>query len=117
MILINGQFPGPLIEANSGDIIRVNVNNLMSNWSIAMHWHGLDQKNSVQMDGVAGITQCGILQYRRPRNSFRNSRQKSSVDRSGIIFTCRPSILMVCWALWWVPYFLIGIALLLRPHD
>lgn len=60
MILINNQFPGPLIEANTGDTIRVHVNNLMSNWSTSVHWHGIDQKNTSYMDGVAAITQCGI---------------------------------------------------------
>lgn len=78
MILINGQFPGPLIEANSGDIIRVNVNNLMANWSIAVHWHGLDQKNSVEMDGVAGITQCGIPPYQNFTYEFSTEGQRGS---------------------------------------
>lgn len=31
MFVINGQFPGPLIEANEGDTIVVNVHNDMSN--------------------------------------------------------------------------------------
>ena len=60
MILINNQFPGPLIEANKGDTLRIHVNNMMSNWSTAVHWHGMDQKNSNWMDGVAAVTQCGI---------------------------------------------------------
>ena len=30
MMVINGQFPGPLIEANEGDTIVVNVQNDMS---------------------------------------------------------------------------------------
>ncbi|KAL0948179.1 hypothetical protein HGRIS_010790 [Hohenbuehelia grisea] len=60
MILINNQFPGPLIEANNGDTIRIYVNNLMSNWSTTVHWHGIDQKNSTWMDGVAAVSQCGI---------------------------------------------------------
>ena len=30
MLVINGQFPGPLIEANEGDTIVVNVHNTMS---------------------------------------------------------------------------------------
>jgi FtsP/CotA-like multicopper oxidase with cupredoxin domain len=66
MILVNNQFPGPLIEANSGDTIRVIVNNQMANWSTAVHWHGIDQKNSSWMDGVAAVTQCGIP----PNTSF-----------------------------------------------
>ncbi|KAI0477945.1 multicopper oxidase [Xylaria cf. heliscus] len=60
MILANGQSPGPLIEANIGDTIRVHVNNLMSNWSTTIHWHGIDQKNTTWMDGVASVSQCGI---------------------------------------------------------
>jgi hypothetical protein len=31
MMVINGQFPGPLIEANEGDTIIVNVKNDMFN--------------------------------------------------------------------------------------
>ncbi|KAI0970187.1 multicopper oxidase [Xylaria arbuscula] len=60
MILANGQSPGPLIEANTGDTIRVHVNNLMSNWSTSIHWHGIDQRNTTWMDGVVGVSQCGI---------------------------------------------------------
>lgn len=60
MILVNGQTPGPLIEANVGDTIRVKVNNLMLDESTTIHWHGIDQRDTVWMDGVFGITQCGI---------------------------------------------------------
>ncbi|KAI1345592.1 Cupredoxin [Xylaria sp. FL0043] len=60
MILANGQSPGPLIEANTGDTIRVHVNNLMPNSSTAIHWHGIDQRNTTWMDGVIGVSQCGI---------------------------------------------------------
>ncbi|KAH7148214.1 multicopper oxidase [Dactylonectria macrodidyma] len=60
MILVNGQSPGPLIEANTGDVIRVVVNNHMPEASTTIHWHGIDQRNTVWMDGVHGVTQCGI---------------------------------------------------------
>ncbi|KAI0544478.1 Cupredoxin [Xylaria curta] len=60
MILANGQSPGPLIEANTGDTIRVHVNNFMPNSSTTIHWHGIDQKNTTWMDGVIGVSQCGI---------------------------------------------------------
>ncbi|KAH6659817.1 Cupredoxin [Truncatella angustata] len=60
MILVNGQSPGPLVEANAGDMIRVHVNNQMDNSSTTIHWHGLNQQGSAWMDGVAGISQCGI---------------------------------------------------------
>ncbi|KAI5918592.1 multicopper oxidase-domain-containing protein [Camillea tinctor] len=60
MILVNGQSPGPLIEANTGDTIRVHVNNMMANWSTTIHWHGIDQKRTTWMDGVTSVSQCGI---------------------------------------------------------
>ncbi|KAB5540424.1 multicopper oxidase-domain-containing protein [Coniochaeta sp. 2T2.1] len=60
MTLVNGQSPGPLIEANTGDTVRVVVHNQLSNTSTSIHWHGIDQRNSSWMDGVSGVTQCGI---------------------------------------------------------
>ncbi|GAB7353653.1 hypothetical protein MBLNU459_g4062t1 [Dothideomycetes sp. NU459] len=65
MLLINNQFPGPLIEANEHDTIRVIVHNRMSN-STAFHWHGIYQNGSNFMDGTVGVTQCPIS----PGSSF-----------------------------------------------
>ncbi|KAF2706513.1 multicopper oxidase [Pleomassaria siparia CBS 279.74] len=61
-ILINGQFPGPTIEANWGDMIEVNVHNNISGPSegTALHWHGLLQKGSAWYDGVPSVSQCPI---------------------------------------------------------
>ncbi|OAW00131.1 hypothetical protein PTTG_25172 [Puccinia triticina 1-1 BBBD Race 1] len=42
VLAINGQIPGPLIEANEGDRLEITVNNQM-NISLTMHWHGLYQ--------------------------------------------------------------------------
>ena len=39
MLLVNGKFPGPVIEANEGDQLIVHVNNNMTIPS-AIHWHG-----------------------------------------------------------------------------
>ncbi|VUC24721.1 unnamed protein product [Clonostachys rosea] len=60
MILINGQSPGPLIEANTGDVLRITVNNFMPDASTTVHWHGIDQRNTSWMDGAYGVSQCGI---------------------------------------------------------
>lgn len=60
MILVNGQSPGPLIEANVGDSVKVLVHNGLGNMSTSIHWHGIDQKNTTWMDGVTGVTQCAI---------------------------------------------------------
>ncbi|KAG9233290.1 multicopper oxidase-domain-containing protein [Amylocarpus encephaloides] len=61
-LVINGQFPGPLIEANWGDTIQVTVHNQLSNpeEGTALHWHGILQKTSQWMDGVPAISQCPI---------------------------------------------------------
>ncbi|QRV84926.1 Multicopper oxidase [Ceratobasidium sp. AG-Ba] len=59
MLVVNGQYPGPLIEANEGDTIVVNVQNDMS-VGTTIHWHGISQKGTPWMDGPAGITQCPI---------------------------------------------------------
>ncbi|KAI5309701.1 hypothetical protein KEM55_002613 [Ascosphaera atra] len=57
--VINGEFPGPLIRLNSGDRLLINVTNHLSQ-PTSLHWHGLLQNGSNWMDGVSGITQCGI---------------------------------------------------------
>jgi|SRR5579859_2627049 len=71
MFVYNGQFPGPLIEANWGDTIVVHVtNNLKNNGykkgpmrsvidrRTSIHWHGILMEHNVANDGVPGITQC-----------------------------------------------------------
>lgn len=62
VIVINGQFPGPTIEANWGDTIEVTVVNQITGPAegTALHWHGLLQKGTPYEDGVPGVTQCPI---------------------------------------------------------
>lgn len=62
MILINGQFPGPTIEANWGDHIEVTVHNNITGpeEGTTLHWHGMLQKGTPYEDGVPSITQCPI---------------------------------------------------------
>ncbi|KIJ60113.1 multicopper oxidase [Hydnomerulius pinastri MD-312] len=59
MLVVNNQFPGPLVEVNSGDELVVNVFNKMSNGT-TIHWHGQLQNGTNFMDGTNGITQCPI---------------------------------------------------------
>jgi hypothetical protein len=59
MILINGQFPGPLIECNDGDRLVIEIENQSIN-ATAFHWHGIFQNGSNWMDGTVGVTQCPI---------------------------------------------------------
>lgn len=59
MVVINGQFPGPLIRANQGDRLLINVTNELSD-PTSVHWHGLFQNGTSWMDGTSGVTQCPI---------------------------------------------------------
>ncbi|KAI9825321.1 MAG: hypothetical protein M1819_000567 [Sarea resinae] len=57
--LINGQQPGPLIEVEEDDILEVTVKNDLDVEN-TIHWHGLFQRGSPQMDGTPGVTQYPI---------------------------------------------------------
>jgi len=61
MTVFNGQFPGPSIIADWGDTIQVTVQNSLPDNGTSVHWHGLRQLHSNQMDGTNGITECPIL--------------------------------------------------------
>ncbi|KAG9308046.1 laccase C [Chiua virens] len=64
-IVVNGETPGPLIAANKGDRLEIDVTNQLSdlatNTSTSVHWHGLYQRHSNAFDGTAFVTQCPIV--------------------------------------------------------
>ena len=62
VLLVNNQFPGPIIEANWGDWIQVTVNNQIQSpgEGTSMHWHGMLQRETPWADGVPSIGQCPI---------------------------------------------------------
>ncbi|KAF9443529.1 multicopper oxidase [Macrolepiota fuliginosa MF-IS2] len=78
--LINGEHPGPVITANKGDQIKINVVNQLSDPNqergATIHWHGLFQRGTNFMDGVDGVTQCPVA----PGNSFQYA---FNVNQSG----------------------------------
>jgi FtsP/CotA-like multicopper oxidase with cupredoxin domain len=53
----NGSTPGPTIEANEGDRLRIYVTNKLPE-PTTVHWHGIILPNG--MDGVAGLNQKPI---------------------------------------------------------
>ncbi|KAK6008545.1 hypothetical protein QM012_000448 [Aureobasidium pullulans] len=59
-LCVNGQFPGPLLEASWGDEIVVHVTNSMTRNGTSIHWHGIRQNYTNEMDGVVGVTQCAL---------------------------------------------------------
>ncbi|RSL78709.1 hypothetical protein CEP51_007958 [Fusarium floridanum] len=64
--VFNQAYPGPWIQACWGDLIRVTVKNKLKFNGTTIHWHGLWQKETMEMDGVNGVTQCPIA----PGDSF-----------------------------------------------
>lgn len=64
--VFNQTYPGPWIQACWGDTIRVHVTNKLKYNGTTIHWHGLRQKDTMEMDGVNGVTQCPIA----PKDTF-----------------------------------------------
>jgi FtsP/CotA-like multicopper oxidase with cupredoxin domain len=78
MMLINNQYPGPVIRAKWGDWVVINVKNNLAHNGTGIHWHGIRQHNTCQHDGVPGITECPIApgstrQYRWRATQFGTS--------------------------------------------
>nr|CAB3491841.1 unnamed protein product [Digitaria exilis] len=63
--VVNGQFPGPMVEVTEGDSVAVHVVN-KSPYNLTIHWHGVKQRLNCWADGVPMITQCPI----RPCHNF-----------------------------------------------
>ena len=52
---------GPTVRVKQGDTVEIAVTNRLLDSIISIHWHGLHMLHQVEMDGVVGITQYGIL--------------------------------------------------------
>ncbi|KAI5117970.1 hypothetical protein M0805_004904 [Coniferiporia weirii] len=69
-VVVNGQFPGPLISGNIGDHFKLNVIDELTDKTMrratSVHWHGLFQAGTNEMDGPAWVNQCPIV----PNQSF-----------------------------------------------
>ncbi|XP_074655366.1 uncharacterized protein LOC141908958 [Tubulanus polymorphus] len=64
--VVNNSMPGPPVEVYEGQTVVIEVHNAMRSESTSLHMHGLHQKGTPFMDGVAFVTQCPIL----PGQSF-----------------------------------------------
>ena len=64
LITINGHMPGPTIIARQNQRLNITVYNELPNVEgISIHWHGMHQRRTTSMDGVAFISQNPILPY------------------------------------------------------
>ncbi len=67
VIGINGEWPCPQIDVELGDRLVIDVYNGLGNQSTSVHWHGIHQRGTSDMDGSSGATQCPIA----PGQSFK----------------------------------------------
>ena len=58
--VFNNDHPGPWIQACWGDDIEIKVTNHLEHNGTTIHWHGIRQNGTLDMDGVNGVTQCPI---------------------------------------------------------
>lgn len=58
--VFNQAFPGPWLHACWGDTLEITVKNSLPYNGTTVHWHGIRQLNTMEMDGVNGVTQCPI---------------------------------------------------------
>jgi len=52
----NGRLPGTELRASQGERLRIHVRNGLTE-STSVHWHGIPQSGTNNMDGVPGVTQ------------------------------------------------------------
>ncbi|KAF7556174.1 hypothetical protein G7Z17_g1586 [Cylindrodendrum hubeiense] len=57
---INGQWPLPTIDVDKGDRLVVNMNNKLGDKSASIHFHGMFQNGTNEMDGPSMVTQCPV---------------------------------------------------------
>jgi hypothetical protein len=72
----NGSVPGPTIQVNEGDRVRLIVENRLPE-PFSMHWHGIEVPNA--MDGMPGISQDPIP----PNGTFT---YEFTVEQNGTFF-------------------------------
>ncbi|GIJ89445.1 multicopper oxidase abr1 [Aspergillus pseudoviridinutans] len=60
MIGINDEWPCPIVNADLGDRLIVDVHNGLGNQSTGIHWHGFHQYMTGTMDGSNQVTQCAL---------------------------------------------------------
>ena len=58
--VFNNTYPGPWIQACWGDELEIKVTNRLPHNGTTIHWHGIRQNGTLDMDGVNGVTQCPI---------------------------------------------------------
>ncbi|THU81232.1 laccase [Dendrothele bispora CBS 962.96] len=63
-VIVNGVFPGTIIQASKNDVLHIATNNNLIDpnmrRSLTIHWHGLFQMRTASEDGPAFVNQCPL---------------------------------------------------------
>ncbi|CCC05657.1 hypothetical protein SMACR_09721 [Sordaria macrospora] len=94
LITVNGQYPGPLLEANWGDDVEVKVCNHLPDNGTSIHWHGIRQFYTNYADGATSQTECPIA----PETATPTSGRRPSTGPAGTTLTTPSSTARACWA-------------------
>jgi iron transport multicopper oxidase len=90
VIGINGKWPCPTMEATVGDTVVVNLTNKLGNQTTGLHFHGIEQVQTADMDGPSGTTQCPLPPNMTVKYQF-------TVDAPGTFWCrCHPRIFAHC---------------------
>lgn len=57
---VNGNWPLPVIEVDKGDQLVVHMHNGLGDKNASMHFHGMYQNGTNEMDGPSMVTQCPV---------------------------------------------------------
>ena len=60
IVLTNGQFPGPTLTVNVGDLVTVNVRNRLHSVAVNVHFHGVHQRGTPWSDGATYYNSCPV---------------------------------------------------------
>ena len=58
---VNGRIPGPTLVVTEGQEMIVEVYNRLTSEGITIHWHGIHQRGTPWMDGVASLSHIPIV--------------------------------------------------------
>jgi len=60
VIGINDQWPCPQLDVDLGNEVVVNLYNALPDQAVSLHWHGIHQNGTNEMDGDVGFVQCPV---------------------------------------------------------
>lgn len=60
VVTTNGEFPGPTIRVQPGELLEVYVENHMLSTALSIHWHGQQQMGTSWQDGTTMVSSCPI---------------------------------------------------------